>query len=160
MTGRTNGKSNYWLGKRPWNGHRWVYTEAAEVLESPQYKEAVFHMHRRYIKQWNDIELDQARCLSEHTHRVHGAQVVGSHRRFILHAEESDMHWILEVLFDRRFSEFHRGLSFGKNAMRCADDIHSLHLHWRGAGRERFEAWLEEERAAAVQTRGAQLCPA
>lgn len=139
------GQANYWTGKRPWNGHRWTYTHSAEVLDSHEYKEAVFRMYRRYVKQWNDIELDHSRCLSEHTHQVHGAQVVGSHRRFILHAQESDMHWILEVLFARRFLEFQRGASFGRNAMRSVDDIHSLHLHWRGSGRSRFDAWLEEE---------------
>ena len=141
--------SNYWQGKKPSNGTRWAYTDKAVVLEDPDMVEAVFRLHRRYAKQWNDIELDTSRSLSEHTHQICGAQVIGGNHRFILHAHrENKEHWILEILYARGFSEWYPGWSFGKNALRSLDDIKSIHLHWSVGGREAFERWLKEEKEA------------
>ena len=139
--------SNYWQGIKPTNGTRWVYTDKAMVLDDPQLVEAVYRMHRRYAKQWNDIELDTSRSLSEHTHKVCGAQVVGGNRRFILHAhQENNEHWILEILFARGFSVWYPGWSFGKNSLRSTSDIKSIQLHWSQGGKEAFESWLKAER--------------
>jgi hypothetical protein len=141
--------SSYWIGTRPTGGERWAYTTFGTVIDDPKMKEAVLRMHRRYAKQWNDIELDRSRCLSEHTHEILGAQVVGGSRRFILHAEEENKnHWILEIMYARGFSEFHPGWSFGKNPLRSIDDMRSLHLHWSDEGRSKFEEWIEAERVA------------
>lgn len=138
----------YWIGKRPSNGHKWAYTQSAAVIEDVLLKEAILRMHRRYVKQWNDIELDMSRSLSEHTHEVHGAQVVGGgNRRFILHADKSDSQWILEIIFSRGFSEFHPGWSCGKNPFRSLADIQGIHLHWGGEGQTSFHSWLKEELA-------------
>ena len=139
--------AKYWQGTKPSNGTRWVYTDNAEVLDDPQIVEDVFRMHRRYAKQWNDIELNVSRNLSEHTHEVCGAQVVGGNRRFILHAHQDNRaHWILEILYARGFSEWYPGWSFGKNALRSTNDIKSVHLHWSEGGREAFENWLKSEK--------------
>ena len=140
-------KSAYWIGKRPWDGKRWAYTNAATVLDDASQKEAIFRMYRRYVKQWNDIELDEDRSLSEHTHEVCGAKVVGGNRRFILHVQNNNQDtWILEVHFARGFSEFYPGLSTGRNTMRSPADIRSIHLHWSQAGNEVFREWLKIEK--------------
>lgn len=140
-------KSNYWQCAKPSSGTRWAYTEMATVIDDPNVIESVFRMHRRYAKQWNDIELDTNRSLSEHTHKVHGAQVVSGNRRFILHGQNGEKtHWILEVLLARGFAEWHPGWSFGKNPLRTISDIKSIHLHWSEGGKESFEEWLIEER--------------
>jgi len=68
----------YWLGKRPLDGKRWAYTTSAVVLDAGDYHEKLFRMFRRYTKQWNDIELNMDRDLSEHTHEIHGAHIVGA----------------------------------------------------------------------------------
>lgn len=79
-------KPTYWIGPRPSDGRRWANTTVATVLTGDEEKEAIYRMYRRYVKQWNDIELNNDRCLSEHTHEICGAKVVGSgNRRFILH---------------------------------------------------------------------------
>jgi len=141
--------SSYWVGMRPTGGKRWAYATSGTVIDDPKLKEAIFRMHRRYTKQWNDIELDRSRSLSEHTHEVLGAKVVGGNRRFILHAQEDNMnHWILEVFYSRGFSEFHPGWSCGKNPFRSIDDMRSIHLHWSDEGKVKFEEWVEAERLA------------
>jgi hypothetical protein len=118
------------------------------VVSDPAQRDAIFRMQRRYVKQWNEIELDRSRSLSEHTHEVFGAQVVGANRRFILHAQVESAHWILEVMYARGFSEFHPGWSFGKNPFRSVEDMRSIHLHWSENGRILFEQWLVAERTA------------
>lgn len=141
--------SSYWVGMRPTGGKRWAYATSGTVIDDPKLKEAIFRMYRRYTKQWNDIELDRSRSLSEHTHEVLGAKVVGGNRRFILHAQEDNMnHWILEVFYSRGFSEFHPGWSCGKNPFRSIDDMRSIHLHWSDEGKVKFEEWVEAERLA------------
>lgn len=57
-------KPTYWIGPRPSDGRRWAYTTAATVLTGDEEKEAIYPMYRRYVKQWNDIELNNDRCLS------------------------------------------------------------------------------------------------
>lgn len=142
-------KSTYWIGQRPSDGKRWVYTTSAIVLTADEERETIFRMYRRYVKQWNDIELNMDSCLSEHTHEVCGAKVVGSaNRRFILHWQGSNqIHWILEVFFARGFKEYYPGFSCGRNTLRTAEDIRSIRLHWSQNGREEFNRWQAAERA-------------
>ncbi len=142
-------RPSYWVGKRPSDGKRWAYTTSAIVLIGEEETEAIYRMYRRYVKQWNDIELDTSRCLSEHTHELCGAKVVGgANRRFILHWENNNHdHWILEVFFSRGFSEFYPGLSCGRNTLRSANDIRSIRLHWSENGREEFNNWLKSEKS-------------
>jgi len=143
-------KPTYWIGPRPSDGRRWVYTTAATVLTGDEEKEAIYRMYRRYVKQWNDIELNTDRCLSEHTHEICGAKVVGSgNRRFILHwSGGNQVHWILEVLFARGFREYYPGFSCGRNTLRSIKDIRGIRLHWNENGREEFGRWLATEKAA------------
>ncbi len=105
-------------------------------------------MYRRFVKQWNDIELDINRSLSEHTHKICDAQIVGgANRRFILHWQDRDQdHWILEVFLARGFREYYPGLSCGRNPLRSHKDMRSLRLHWSGNGRKEFTQWIETER--------------
>ncbi len=141
--------SMYWIGKKPTDGKRWAYTNSATVLNDSAQIEAVFRMYRRYVKQSNDIELDHARSLSEHTHEVCGAKVVGANRKFILHAYAKDKgHWILEILFARGFSQFYPGWSTGKNTLRSVADIKGVYLHWSHEGKAAFEQWLLAEQEA------------
>lgn len=146
MPKRTSG---YWIGERPSDGKRWSDTTAAKVIDDAPTKEAIFHMFRRYVKQWNDIELDRARSLSEHTHEVQGAQVVGATRQFVLtsHTDGLDR-WTLEVRYGRGFSSFYPGSSFGRNPFRSIADIQSIRLHWSDAGDQAFEKWLLLEQSA------------
>lgn len=141
-------KSGYWIGTRPSDGKQWTYTTSATVLSGDGDKEAIFRMYRRYVKQWNDVELDINRPLSEHTHTICGAQVIGSaNRRFILHWDNRDQdHWILEIFFARGFREFHPSFSCGRNPLRTYKDIRSIRLHWSGNGRQEFARWIEAER--------------
>ena len=137
----------YWIGKRPSDAKRWQGAEAGEVLDVESYGDSLFRMYRRYAKQWNDIELDHSRDLSEHTHLVCSARVVGSTGKFTLHNDISrDDGWILEVKFRRGLSQFYPGWSTGLNALRSKDDISQARLHWRGNGRNAFDAWLTVER--------------
>ena len=143
MTTRTS----YWIGKRPSGGKKWARTTSATVLDAAEYHEALFGMYRRYVKQWNDIELNRDRSLYEHTHEVHGAKVVGGPGRcFILHWHKGNDHWILQINYARGFSVFYPGLSCGRNPFRSLKDIRSAHLHWSGSGREEFDGWLAFER--------------
>lgn len=144
MTTRTS----YWIGQRPSGAQKWAYTTSATVLDEVEYHEPLFRMYRRYVKQWNDIELNRDRSLSEHTHQVHDAKVVGGTRRcFNLHwHNESNDHWILEVNYARGFSEFYPGLSCGRNPFRSIKDVRSAHLHWSGSGRKEFDRWLASEK--------------
>jgi hypothetical protein len=138
--------TTYWQCAKPSNGRRWADSDRATVIDDPRIISSVFHMYRRYVKQWNDIELDKNRSLSEHTHKVLEANVISGRRRFSLHSKNSknDL-WILEVLFARSFSEWHPGMSCGKNPFRTTDDIKGIYLHWRNAGKEEFQTWLTHE---------------
>jgi len=144
-------KQKYWIGKKPSDGKAWSYTERGMVIEDLGQREAIFRMYRRYVKQWNDVELDLNRSLHEHTHEVLGAGVVGSPRAFILHSQKDPSHqWILEVWFARGFQMYHPGLSCGLNALRSPSDMRSTRLHWSGFGDQGFIDWLlEEERINA-----------
>lgn len=143
-------KPTYWIGPRPSEGKRWVYTTTATVLTEDEEQEAVYRMYQRYVKQWNDIELNNDKCLSEHTHEIFGAKVVGSgNRRFILHWHRgNEVHWILEVLFARGFKEYYPEFSCGRNALRSIKDIRAIRLHWSEGGREEFGRWHASEQEA------------
>jgi len=73
-------KPTYWIGPRPSEGKRWAYTTAATVLTGDDEKEAIYHMYRRYVKQWNDIELDNDRCLSDGSSPSQQAQLCCNYR--------------------------------------------------------------------------------
>lgn len=143
-------KPTYWIGPRPSEGKRWTTTTTATVLTEDEEKEAVYRMYQRYVKQWNDIELNNDKCLSEHTHEICGAKVVGGgNRRFILHWYGGNQaHWILEVLFARGFREYYPGSSCGRNALRSTKDIRAIRLHWSEGGKEEFGRWHAAEQAA------------
>ncbi|WP_117146029.1 hypothetical protein [Pseudomonas coronafaciens] len=142
-------RQTYWIGPRPSDGKSWAYTTMATVLTDDEEKEAVYRMYQRYVKQWNDIELNNDKCISEHMHEICGAKVVGSNRRFTLHwYGGSEVHWILEVLFARGFKEHYPGLSCGRNALRSIKDIRAIRLHWSENGREEFSRWCAAEHVA------------
>jgi hypothetical protein len=137
----------YWIGARPRDGRAWAYTEHGRALDDESVKESVFHMYRRYVKQWNDVELDRSRSLQEHTQIVCGASVGFDHHRAVFHWQgQDDTHWILEILFAGRFSEFMSGWSHGRNPLRTLKDIKSLHLHWSKEGDSAFNNWLIQEK--------------
>lgn len=139
-------QSTQWLGRKPAKATSWACADTAMVLDDPAHRDAIFRMYRRYVKQWNDIELDPIRRAA-HTHDICGAQVRGGDRRFILQAhQENKDHWILEIHFARTFSEWYPKWSFGKNTLRSRSDIKKIHLHWSNRGKELFEAWLSKER--------------
>ena len=139
---------SYWRGKRPSDAKRLQGADSGEVLSIATYAEPLFHMYRGYAKQWNEIELDETRNLSEHTHRVSGARVVGAQGEFILHMDiNREDGWILEVKFVPGFQVYYPRLSCGLNALRKRADIQRVVLHWRGAGRTAFDSWLVQERA-------------
>ena len=142
-------ESTYWNGPRPSDGKRWAYTTSATILTGEEEIEAIYRMYRRYVKKWNDIELDMGRSLSEHTHEICGAKVVGgANRRFILHWQKGDHdHWILEVFLAGGFKEYYPGLSCGLNTLRSTKDLRSIRLHWSKDGREEFNRWLALEKA-------------
>lgn len=141
------GRKLYWSGPRPSDGKRWQGAEAAIVLDLDVYGESLFRMYRRYVKQWNEIELNHTRELSEHTFRVCGARVVGSSGKFILTFDaDRENGWILDMSFRRGFRQYYPGLSTGLNALRSIADIRRAALHWRGDGKDSFDNWLEQER--------------
>jgi hypothetical protein len=137
----------YWIGKRPSDAKRWQSTTSGSVLDQAKYRQELYKLYRRYAKQWNDIELDKSRPLSEHAHEICGAKVVGTQNKFVLCKDEDrDIGWILEVSFRRGFKQYYPGFSAGLNALRNEDDVSRIVLHWRGEGRENFDAWLARER--------------
>lgn len=141
-------KSPYWIGKRPSDSKRWAGMTSATILEGDAFREAIFSLQRRYVKKWNDVELDTDRSLDEHTHEICGAKVVGGgQRRFILsHQGGGQSQWILEVCYSRGFKEYYPGMSCGRNPLRSTDDIRSIRLHWNEDGDQAFQQWLEKER--------------
>lgn len=141
-------KSPYWIGKRPSDSKRWAGMTSATILEEDAVREAAFKLQRRYVKQWNDVELDADRSLDEHTHEIYGAKVVGGgQRRFILsHQGGGQNQWILEICYSRGFKEYYPGMSCALNPLRSTDDIRSIRLHWNEGGDQAFQQWLETER--------------
>ncbi|KQW64893.1 hypothetical protein [Variovorax sp. Root411] len=142
-----NEANGYWIGGQPLDGDQWSYTDFGTVLDDAQTRQTLFRMYERYVRQWNDIELDHSRNLSEHTHQVHGAKVLAGDGRFVLHGRpNSRSHWILEIVFSGGFRVFHR-CDLGRNTLRSTADMQSIHLHWSGCGREGFEHWMGKEQA-------------
>lgn len=139
--------AGYWIGTQPLDADRWSCAERAMVLNNLATRQALFGMHGRYVRQWNDVERDPQRSLFEHTHRVHGAKVIRADGRFVLHGQaDRHTHWVLEILFRHGFREFYPW-TLEHNAMRTPADMRSVLLHWSGGGREAFERWLDEEQA-------------
>lgn len=139
-------KFSYWVGKRPSDSKRWAGMTSATILGGEAEKEAIYRLYRRYVKQWNDIELDTNRPLDEHTHEICGAKVVGGQHRFILsYKNNGQSPWILEVCFSRGFKQHYPGMSCGLNSLRSTDDIRSIRLHWNEDGDQVFQQWLESE---------------
>ncbi len=103
-------KRTYWLGPRPSGAARWQGATSGSVLDAAEYEEALYKLYRRYAKQWNDIELDKFRPLSEHTHEICDARVVGSQGMFVLHMnDDRETGWVLEVSFGRGFKQYYPG---------------------------------------------------
>ncbi|MFC7367263.1 hypothetical protein [Vreelandella zhaodongensis] len=139
-------KSPYWIGKRPSDSKRWAGMTSATILAGEAEREATYRLYRRYVKQWNDIELDTNRSLDEHTHEISGAKAVGGQRRFILsHQNNRQNQWMLEVCFSRGFKQYYPGMSCGLNPLRSTDDIRSIRLHWSEDGDREFQQWLESD---------------
>lgn len=141
-------RSSYWVGTRPSDSKRWAGMTSATILEGGAVGEAIFRLHRRYVKQWNDVELGADRSLDEHTHEICGAKVVGGgQRRFILsHQGAGNNQWILEVCYSQGFKEYYPGMSCALNPLRSTEDIRSIRLHWNEDGDQAFQQWLEAER--------------
>lgn len=136
----------YWITERPSDANRWEGMEFGAVLDNDVYREQLFHVQRRYAKQWNDIELDHSRGLNEHTHEVCGAKVTNSWGKLILSAGDSqDNKWLVEVVSAGTFRQLYPGRSAGKNAMRSAADIKRILIHWTGGGKDAFDRWLQVE---------------
>lgn len=136
----------YWTTEKPSDAKRWSGMQSGAVLDPDVYCGRLFHLYRRYVKQWNDIELDHSRGLDEHTHEVCGAKVIGARNMFVLsHVTPGGSRWILEVVFGKGFRQFYPGWSTGMNAMRTTSDIKRMLLHWADTGRSAFEKWLEQE---------------
>lgn len=145
--GAMDGSGAYWIGEQPLDGERWSYAEFGTVLNDVATRQTLFGMYGRYVRRWNDIELDPKRSLFEHTHQVHGARVLAADGRFVLHGRpDRHSHWVLEILFRRGFREFYPW-TLERNAMRLPVDMRSVHLHWCGNGREAFARWMEKEQA-------------
>lgn len=150
-------KKPYWIGTKPPDGRRWGSAEHACIISDQRTIDALRSMHNRYVQAWNDIELDPQRSLSEHSHKVFGADVVGVDRMFVLVSRsEAYGEWMLEVKYTRDFSPFHPGLSCGKNPLRSNADIVNVRLHWQGDGQLKFNHWLASE---AETNRGLAQCP-
>lgn len=143
---KMNKKQPYWLTEKPSDAKRWEGCDLGAVLENDDYRERLFRLYRRYVKQWNDIELDHSRSLADHTHQICGAKVVGSTNMFILQGSQNGTEdWTLEIVYARGFKQFYPGMSTGRNTMRSPENIKSIRLHWKDAGRDAFNAWLNQE---------------
>jgi hypothetical protein len=134
--------SEYWIGGNPLGGDRWSYARFGTVLDDVATRQALFRMHGRYVRQWNDIELDSKRSLLEHTQQVHGAKVLTAGDRFVLHGRSGSWsHWILEILYSPGFREFYPW-TLERNTLRSLADVRSVHLHWSGvAGKHSEGGW-------------------
>lgn len=136
----------YWIGTKPADGKRWSGADHAAVLQDQSSIDSIRRLYNRYVQRWNDIELDQARSLSEHSHEVCGAKVVGAARMFVLkHDSTGEGEWVLEVKYVRGFTPYHPGWSCGKNPFRTNADIANVRLHWSGTGKDAFLNWLQTE---------------
>lgn len=135
----------YWTGERPRDAIEWSCSDSGTVLDDAATRHALFRMYARYVRRWNEIELDASRNLFEHTYEVNGAKVLPADGRFVL-AGRSSFHaqWVMELIFSRGFRVFHPG-NLGRSPMRCDADIRSVHLHWSGSGRDAFEQWMRSE---------------
>lgn len=143
-----NETSAYWTGQRPRDAEEWSCTDFGAVVDDAATRHALFRMYGRYVKRWNEIELDASRNLFEHTHEVDGAKVLAADGRFVLHGRSrARSQWIVEIIFSRGFRVFYPG-NLGRNPMRGVADIRSVHLHWSGSGRDAFEQWMRTEQAS------------
>ncbi len=103
-------------------------------------------MYRRYVKQWNDVELDDARNFDESPQEICGANVTSDFKRFVvLGRTQNGEEWILEIWFARGFQRFYPGASCARNTLRSTSDIKSLHLHFSPGGQQAFTDWLQHE---------------
>lgn len=139
-------QSPYWIGKRPTNAKKWSGAKHAQIISDDRTIEAVFHIYQRFVKQWNDVELDAARNFDESPQEIAGAKITSDPKRFIIHGRtEAESMWILEVWYARGFRSSRPGLSCARNTMRSITDIKSLHLHFSPGGPQAFEDWLQHE---------------
>lgn len=103
-------------------------------------------MYRRFVKQWNDVELHPTRSSGESPQEICGAKMTSDPMRFILQGRtEAGSEWILEVWYARRFRSWYQGASCARNTMRTMNDIESLHLHFSPGGEQAFMSWLQYE---------------
>lgn len=150
--------AKYWIGTRPSKACRWSDAEHGTEINDPDLLERIRQMHSRYVKTWNDVELDMARHLSEHLENFHGAVYYGGYLDGpvlgMTFSEGDRFGWRLEIKHTRSFRAYHPGWSFGKNPLRSLADMKSVRLHWAGDGDDRFLAWLDSEREAHQHIQG------
>ena len=134
----------YWLGKRPYDGKKWVYTTSGIVINNRNMKKIAFDLYQLYVTQWNNIEGDLSRCLSEHTHQLGTAKVIEDFDRFILkdHNDNNDC-WILEICFFKNFERYKAGLSCCLKPLSTIKNIRNVVLHWSDNGHLKFKNWCK-----------------
>ena len=136
----------YWIDGRPPSGKRWQGAEYARIINEESVFGAIFRMQRRFVKQWNDVELDRERDFSEQSQVISGATVLSLADRFVVHMRNGrEGLWVLEVRYVRGFKHYYPGLSCARNPFRSRDDMKSIYLHFAGSGEEEFSSWLAIE---------------
>lgn len=136
----------YWIDGRPSSGKRWQEAEHAKIINDENVVDAIVRIQRRFVKQWNDVELDRERDFLEQSQEISGATVLGVGNRFVVHMRNGrDSLWVLEALYVREFKPYYPGSSCGRNPFRSRDDIKIIYLHYAGSGEEGFSSWLAIE---------------
>ena len=139
-------RKKYWIDGRPSSGKRWQGAEHAKIINEEKVADAIFRMQRRFVKQWNDVELDRERDLSDQSQEISGATVLGVGDRFVVHMRNGrDSLWVLEAWYGRGFKPYYPGWSYGRNPFRFREDMKSIYLHFAGSGEEGFSSWLALE---------------
>lgn len=135
----------YWIGERPGNGKKWGYTTSGTVLNSKNMMQLAFDLYQIYVIQWNEIESNLKRPLSDHKYELYSAKVIDDFNRFILyHHNNNHDHWILEIWFYKKINRYKAGLSCCLKPLDTVDDIRNLILHWSDGGYVNFKNWCKK----------------
>lgn len=138
--------SIYWLdGKR--RGKRFSgMVNAQNLLLDSDEGMALVEMYNRYVDRWNDVELDHAKPLDLHEHKICGLSTVGSTRSvLLLWGEPSTSNIVIEMN-----GSFAKSWGKGLSTRRChmiAKDFRSIYVHY-GADCDikTLRCWLVLER--------------
>ena len=141
---RNEQNRKYWLGKRPYDGKKWIYTTSATVINNSKMRQIAFELYQLYVAQWNDIEGDLSRCLSEHTHKLGSAKVLSRFDHFILmdHNNNND-YWVFEICLSKKFEPYKSGLSCCMRPLNSIKNIRNVVLHWSDNGHLGFRNWCK-----------------